>query len=1352
MAPIIDPDAINANSPPLPNSNTTIDFTQVSTSDLTQQIPEFISLYESEPISEVSQLTFYQSASIANSLKKITIDGTDSLEMHVLFAEQPYSSIYNLDNWSIRNENNTSLLETNTIQHLNDLDIYSGKYTIIYNGYTNIYPDSIGECKIEDISSDRTEIKIKLKSNLNETGNITHNLGRIPVQNSKGFSTNVSINFLNNIIIESINCIKTSDRGLVYKLITPIPDSININDPIYVIIPLFNQVKFDIILYSESIPSEVTILNQPNWLANKSIHSKRESSFYNWDTLLAYNPTGSNQLINHYLSGSLSGMKLNIEYSEYSNFIFYSSATERLKNFKYKLGLIESYNSIINTLDTEISSSTVIDTITLSNNLIKYNQKLNNLLGTFDEYENYLYYESSSNDIESPTWPKLNSTKPYQLYSITSSYISDEWYDSQLYTSSLYDTSNVNSLINTIPEYIYEDELNAGYITFIQMISHHYDILWLYIKSLSELYDRQESITKGLPKDLIYHVLQSFGWEPSFGNQFNDLWINAYGDDVKTINEPYLLLNPIPTEDITKQIWKRILNNLPFLLKNSGTAEGIRALINCYGVPETILKIREYGGPNKIDSISTLTSENYGYAWKVIPSGSYYFNCSVSNAFHTELRFKLEDATTVYSINNSNKALLTYTSESIALGIISINHKKYEYGDIKLHFYNGIDYDIFNFSNLPIYNGKWNNIAFTTNAANDALIMYLKQTTDGEITYETSSSIPMSSIPINIFDTTDIQVPGSIYYTGSTSYNIFDMELQEFRLWDTYLDSETLITHALNPISYAGNNPTSSYNDLLVRLPFGSEGKIPNDLVYTYTSSLDISIFTQSYHPNQNVNNALITEIPISMSLIPYELIYTAQYPDISTNRNISNKIRIETNNSFDGNVLDLNKRTEQSSYDSYPIDSPKIGVYFSPTNEINDDIANQMGGFSIDNYIGDYSDNYNSEYKDLNGINNDYFKKYNKKYNFNEYLNLLKFYDYSLFNQIKRMIPARSKGLIGHVIEPHILNRSKIKLYDKPSSEDLSLETILTTDNYESGYLSGESNTIDGNLIYIYTFDSSSVLDTVITGSVYSSHLQTSYLILSSSDWISGSQYLELDLSLNNETGEPWFNPENIITTASAIYTITPSTTFEQKNSKLLTVQYTQSNFDYTDVYDLIGIELKMTKSTNANTQYRYAKDKYVKIGKQPITDVVSGNNYNKLDAITTTPTEYKYGGIVDKWGQNITKYSLNGLWAGIGFLGVYNTVGHPANNHVDIGAMQLKMHYSVKRYKYAEMSDFEPTDLMNLKYNGCKISSPNFNQPSNDTPDGGPVVEYRIVNPNEIIVEPTVVDLIAAMPRSQL
>ena len=54
--------------------------------------------------------------------------------------------------------------------------------------------------------------------------------------------------------------------------------------------------------------------------------------------------------------------------------------------------------------------------------------------------------------------------------------------------------------------------------------------------------------------------------------------------------------------DITKEVWKRLYHNLPYLLKTKGTERGIRALITSYGIPSTILRVKEYGGPDVPDN------------------------------------------------------------------------------------------------------------------------------------------------------------------------------------------------------------------------------------------------------------------------------------------------------------------------------------------------------------------------------------------------------------------------------------------------------------------------------------------------------------------------------------------------------------------------------------------------------------------------------------------------------------------------------------------------------------------------------------------------------------------------------
>lgn len=65
------------------------------------------------------------------------------------------------------------------------------------------------------------------------------------------------------------------------------------------------------------------------------------------------------------------------------------------------------------------------------------------------------------------------------------------------------------------------------------------------------------------------------------------------------------------------EIWRRILNNLPYIYKSKGTSKSVQSLITSYGVPSTILKTVEYSGKStKLNRKSTLTYEKHTYSVK----------------------------------------------------------------------------------------------------------------------------------------------------------------------------------------------------------------------------------------------------------------------------------------------------------------------------------------------------------------------------------------------------------------------------------------------------------------------------------------------------------------------------------------------------------------------------------------------------------------------------------------------------------------------------------------------------------------------------------------------------------------
>jgi hypothetical protein len=205
----------------------------------------------------------------------------------------------------------------------------------------------------------------------------------------------------------------------------------------------------------------------------------------------------------------------------------------------------------------------------------------------------YTHYSASSYVIN--PWPHYDEF-PKKLYSVTSSQAISH-YNGLIDSASIYDTFNDARLTKTIPSSMAEDPLNLDYILFIDMIGHHFDITWSYIKALTSINEREEHPYDGMPNELLYDVAKSMGWKLTHGKDRSDLWKFAAGTDKFGNYAQTGSLQTKPDEQINYEVWRRIVNNIPYLLKTKGSARAVKALIATYGIPQSFLSIREYGGP-----------------------------------------------------------------------------------------------------------------------------------------------------------------------------------------------------------------------------------------------------------------------------------------------------------------------------------------------------------------------------------------------------------------------------------------------------------------------------------------------------------------------------------------------------------------------------------------------------------------------------------------------------------------------------------------------------------------------------------------------------------------------------------
>jgi len=332
------------------------------------------------------------------------------------------------------------------------------------------------------------------------------------------------------------------------------------------------------------IKSNVEVLSTLDLLDNKAgvQYSGSSSSPFTALNNIAYATSLANK----------SGIELGIDHSNYSNFVHFGSAEERLSNFKDKLEAIQYHENTSVTI-----SNTLSATSTYQSESVNYHiDAAATILGEFDSYDRFLYFESSSY-----TWPKDVDGK---LLPTTAS-AAVVWYNTQLSASQDYDLENQNRLLNTLPDYIKEDPINNPAIVFCDMLGHHYDNLLVYAQGISQKHNTDNRLDIGASRELIGDILKGFGIK-LYESQFNTLdlgklYVGSFyptGSEVISTQISGSKVIP-PIKDHLDGVYKRIYHNIAHLLQVKGTRRGLRALINTFGVPSDILTIKEFGGVHK---------------------------------------------------------------------------------------------------------------------------------------------------------------------------------------------------------------------------------------------------------------------------------------------------------------------------------------------------------------------------------------------------------------------------------------------------------------------------------------------------------------------------------------------------------------------------------------------------------------------------------------------------------------------------------------------------------------------------------------------------------------------------------
>ena len=870
-------------------------------------------------------------------------------------------------------------------------------------------------------------------------------------------------------------------HSIVFKLYEPLPKSIKQKSYFHIVEEITPSVIEDVVLTGEVEEAGNFKLRPPDWdnIDTKYVDKTEPVELSSWDNLLTTSSVTSQQLIEKYFSGSYDGTEIKLDYREYENYVYFGSAAERLANFKYKIQLLESYSSSI-ALESGISGSLT--------SINSYKSKQSEIINGFDSYEKYLYFDSGSTYTDSfrdikgtfwvdKTWPKVGTgssvSAPYELAKVDSE-VAMNWFDNEFVSASAYDKSNPHSLINSLPIHLKENNDNEQYFLFLDMIGQHFDVLWAYIKNLTNITKRSEREEEGVPRDLVYHIVKSMGHQLDLGNNVLDLWEYALGSDP---TGSFKYDNRESFEDISKETWRRIGNNLPYILKHKGTARSIKALLACYGVPNTILRIREYGGPVVLDrglnekkeleqyrKGSYIEDDGFIYAAKFNNFQSIkgdWNNTTTTGRYPDTVEFMFRTNNTVNKWETDsrlrNQLLFSISGSTDDWAVTTRNSgssDKYGYVVFSLSGSAGEPTLEISSSKTTIFDNSWYNVMVRRNSGSDgsditqSYQLFVKKFDDEyqRITYNSSQSLSVTSSTHNASWTGS---EGSVFLIGgNTNTSSFGVNLIgnmiEHRQWATALSESSFENHTQAPQSYNGNNWVAGYDDLILRykLDTAQDYETTTTIVDTKPNQKNISTFPTK------------SGVASGFGSTDYEDVYIVNRmvtPNIGPNRRVDNKVRLEDNDLHYGR-LSVNKRSEKSSYDTQPVDSPKVGVYLSPSDIINDDIIRNMADMDFDSMIGDPRDQFRDNYPDLQIARELYFRKFEKSpVNVSDYIDVVRLYDLSLFDQIKRLMPARSKTSTGVLVEPHILERPKVK-WEKPIHDNRYYEGEMEPTPSQSG------------------------------------------------------------------------------------------------------------------------------------------------------------------------------------------------------------------------------------------------------------------------------------------------------------
>lgn len=872
------------------------------------------------------------------------------------------------------------------------------------------------------------------------------------------------------------------------------------------------------------------------------------------------NKTFEDEIFRRWYSYDFNSSELNIDFSDYKNFVFYSSAAMRLAAFKEKLYKIEQLD--IKRLQF-LSSSTYIPTmslagaVTLQDQSAKLATEKEDIIRGFDRYEQYLYFTPTGSispysasvyyaDTEYEYnsigyWPKNSSGSLLATYDSASM----EWYATQLEIAQRYDDFNENNLVNTIPTYIREDDNSGAYITFVSMIGHFFDTIKPYIDKFPEIYSRGLDPNKELSKDLINEIAESFGFKLPTLNATYDLTDNILGTN-----------NETPRRDTAAEIYKRLLHNLPFFAKAKGTKTALEAFLKTFGITPQLISVKEMGTPisgsyTVFDEFSTgLDFDKNKESYIRLPLAA-----SARNPRTLQLNATVGDARHQTLLTGDNRWALN----------VNVHPSNNKIGRIEI-VSGSTSTIIMSSSYYELFGDKIINVTLQNYPSTASL--YVRHVDSGEVIYE--SIVSETSSFVSLWQATQYIYLGGAGPLVTSRYN---GTVDEVRLWTDTLSDESILNATYDPGTSAGDTYSSAVDDLIVQLSF-------NNLV---TSSLTASIlYNESPYGDKSTPPSLTSFFTFNVSgsdFSRYNRVIRQETPQVGSSGFVVNKVKVADPPVFlsdsQGLRLYRNKSIVDPSSKKIQKGRNKVVLSMSPTEIINQNIIRTFGLENINSVLGAPTTLYTSFDKSLDTLKKYYQQYYYVDVNTNKFIRILSEIGSILDQVVDYFIPSKATVIKGIVIEPNILEQVKIapikniSIYGKDTRKTLNAPGSLTGSRPDYG------------ATFNLTQKIYAVNDTTATGSftTYNTQLQSQRDIViltgSKNNWSSTLDITTetIDGKLSNYTSSVDIIRQKFVTGSYNSYTT-------ELNAQTQVITGSTSTYK-TAIEDFVGIEVSGSYNT---------------------------------------------------------------------------------------------------------------------------------------------------------------------------